>query len=348
MTEQNIPAEKVRELKAKYEYDTSGNPERLLDDLLHDLDALLPVQQPATGLLGRWAKHEEYGDVLITSDRVTENGRVCIVWKDGSGKDGAEEELTDVDSLTFPEQTTKPEEVPAGEAWLVDVDGEKYNAIKTTDRFPWWFFNPEINTHYGWGNSAITLIAPLTPERPVSDLQAKSTERALDRMKAKYDELEWEYKQAQAEITWLKAGNTPRIVATPERPGKDDLLWKYAILQQDYAHLEEECSDLQTRYDALDAKYREAQEKIKTLEQPSPVWRIEHDWRNLRGDEYIIDKNGDPVVTETKHWAGEPWYTDSLASVVPEYARFIVFPNKDAATPEAIEEAMKERDKERE
>ena len=274
MTEQNIPAEKVRELKAKYEYDTSGNPERLLADLLHDLDALLPVQQPTSGLLGRWAKHEEYGDVVCMWDRPDPEGNMHVRWVDESFPVATGRYYVPLSDLTFPEQTTKPEEVPAGEAWLVDVDGEKYNAVKTTDRFPWWFFNPEINTHYGWGNSSITLIAPLTPERPGTDLQAK--------------------------------------------------------------------------YDALDAKYREAREKIKTLEQPSPVWRIEHDWRNLRGDEYIIDKNGDPVVTETKHWAGEPWYTDSLASVVPEYARFIVFPNKDAATPEAIEEAMKERDKERE
>lgn len=251
MTDQNaIPAEKVRELAEKYD-NAPGNPDRLLVNAIADLRALLPAPpQPTGGLLGRWAKHDDYGDVVCMWDKPSRFGKMRVAHVSEGKTSGAEHWYAEFDSLTFPHQATKPEDVPAGEAWRVRHCGYgEFNAVKTSGPFPWLFFNPEFEEHDGFRNNSVTLISPLTPERP----------------------------------------------------GKGD---------------------------------------------EQPAWRIEHDWRNLRGDEYIIDKNGDPVVTETKHWAGEPWYTDGFAVGESNYAPFIVFPSKDAATPEAIKEAKKARDKE--
>lgn len=275
MTDQTIPADKVRELKAKYEYDTSGNPERLLDDLLHDLDALLPVQQPTSGLLGRWAKHPEHGDVVCIWDKPDVDGCMFVRWVGKNATGASDGVYAPLSSLTFPHQATRPEEVPAGEAWLVDVEysEESHKSIVALkDSFDFWRTSDDVTACNYWQDEEVTLIAPLTPERPESDLQAK--------------------------------------------------------------------------YDALDAKYREAVEKIKTLEQPSPVWRIEHDWLNLRVGEYIIDCEDDggvisEIIEHIVHFEGSGGNSTSKY-----YAPFIVFPSKDAATPEAIEEAMKERDKE--
>ena len=380
MNDQTIPAEKVRELKAKYEYDTSGNPERLLDDLLHDLDALLPVQQPTTGLLGRWAKHPEHGNVVCVAERPA-SGLVKIAFQDNCVLMSAKYATVALSDLTFPEQATKPEDVPAGEAWLVrDVDGREFNALKTSGTFPWRFFDGEEGGHDGHRNHAITLIAPLTPERPGKDDEGFLAEN--ERILAAYSEC------AEA----LQA--------------------RYDELDKSWCYLDGKYSTLREDYDALEAKYREAQEKIKTLEQPStprivateaeyaalpigsmfvdadddvwrkvlsgnwiqevsyqmlsdaklsgttrtvlrygwgdeqPVWRIEHNPDNLRVGEYIIDKDGD-TGTVAYRFGSTEWATDGDARGTDDYAPFIVFPSKDAATPEAIEEAKQARDKEK-
>lgn len=297
MTDHNtIPADKVRELKTKYEYDTSGDPERLLDHLLHDLDDLLPAPpQPTTGLLGRWAKHPEHGDVMCIWGKPDSSGHISVHWAKKGGFNDVEGRLVLLSELTFPEQTTRPEDVPAGEAWLVrHVDGTEFNAVKTNDPFPWLFFNTELNEHDSHRNRNITLIAPLTPERP----------------------------------------------------GEDDLLWKYASIQQDYAHLEEQYHDLGTEHEDLALELQKAQEKIKALEQPWPAWRIEHDHTNLRVGEYIIDQSGDDGTVTKKDEKRGWWLTDSMALGNKTEAPFIVFLSKEAATPEAIEEAKRARDKE--
>jgi len=194
--------------------------------------------------------------------------------------------------LTFPEQATKPEEVPAGEAWLVEQLGEGEQRAFKTDKDEWQTSSSNPLAVYNVPDDNITLISPLTPEHP----------------------------------------------------GKDNL---------------------QARYDALDAKYREAVEKIKTLEQAldnlhamkakwrvcgdeqpdQPAWRIEaHNPDNFRVGEYIIDIDGDSG-TVTPEWI-ELWDTDEDTFGARRFAPFIVFPNRDAATPEAIEEAKQARDKE--
>lgn len=290
MTDQ-IPAEKVRELTDKYEAAMPLDPNFLLSEIKADLRALLPTPpQPTTGLLGRWAKHPEHGDVVCTWDRPNTSGCMFVRWVAKNTAWSTTGDDVPLDSLTFPEQANRPEDVPAGEAWLVrDVDGREFNALKTSGTFPWRFFDGEEGGNDGHRNRAITLIAPLTPEHP----------------------------------------------------GKDDL---------------------QARYDALEEKYREAVRKIAELKQTvtrialrygwgeeqtkQPAWRIEHDPDNLRVGEYIIDIGGDDG-TLTRKW-GSYWDIDGDTYVAPCFAPFIVFPNKDAATPEAILEAKRARDKEME
>lgn len=76
-----------------------------------------------------------------------------------------------------------------------------------------------------------------------------------------------------------------------------------------------------------------------------PVWRIEHDWRNLRVGEYIIDIDGD-TGTVHKTATGDSLWCKGGASTNYVHGSWIVFPSKDVATPEAIEEAKNARDKE--
>lgn len=386
MTDQTIPAEKVRELAEKYD-NAPGNPDRLLVNAIADLRALLPSPpQPTTGLLGRWAKHPERGDVLCVTDEPFD-GQVHV-FHPHHGRGGSLGYLASMSDLTFPHQATKPEDVPADQPWLVDVNTAHvtaHNAVGMRYEDGGWHFL-YVEDGLDWDvcpDEGIALIAPLTPERP----------------------------------------------------GKDDLVWKYAILQQDYAHLEEECNDLQDRYDELEkrwnhlddlysargryldeleTKYQEAQARIKTLEQtstprtvateaeyaalpvgsvvhipngfpwtkdddgewksvplgiprssaeiseyniprtilrhgwgdeePKPVCRIEHDWRNLRVGEYIIDRDDD-TGTVLFHNKTTGAVTDWAARGIAFFAPFIVFPSKDAATPEAVAEAKKARDK---
>ena len=298
MTDQTSPTEKVQELATKYSGDVPTDPHFLLGEIKADLRALLPTPpQPTTGLLGRWAKHEEYGDVVCMWDRPDLEGNMHVRWVDESFPVATGRYYVPLSSLTFPDQTTRPEDVPAGEAWLVNLNRgviTRVVALKV-DRDAWKISDRSDSVVDLWSEEFVELICPLTPERPESDLQAK--------------------------------------------------------------------------YDALEDKHRKAVEKIKTLEQAldnlravggtwrvcdahpeesKPVWRIEHDWQNLRAGEYIIDKDGDTVVAETKHWMGELWYTDDLAFVAPERAPYIVFRNKYVATPEAIKEAKQARGKETE
>lgn len=287
MTDQNaIPAEKVRELAAKYDGDMPTDAHFLLGEIKADLRALLPTQQPTTGLLGRWAKHPEHGDVVCMWDRPDPEGKMHVRWVDESFPMSTGRYYVPLSDLTFPEQATKPEDVPAGEAWLVDVeDSEESHKSIVALKYACddWRTSDGVTNCIFWQDSEVTLLAPLTPERP----------------------------------------------------GKDDL---------------------QAKYDALEDKYREAVEYIAELKpanlhppfgtKTEPAWRIEHSPDNLRVGEYIIDIDGDDGAV-THEWRGR-WDTDGEAYGAPPFAPFIVFPSKDAATPEAILEAKKARGKEME
>lgn len=125
--------------------------------------------QPTTNLLGRWAKHAEYGDVLIASDKV-DDGYVSITVRDEFDRHGAVYDYVAIADLTFPEQTTRPEDVPVGEAWLVNAnDGigsaERVIAIKVNRRV--WASRSEGKTlERFWYDPEVTLITPLIPANP--------------------------------------------------------------------------------------------------------------------------------------------------------------------------------------
>lgn len=77
-----------------------------------------------------------------------------------------------------------------------------------------------------------------------------------------------------------------------------------------------------------------------------PAWRIEHEWWNLRVGEYMIDyEDYDGTVTHISPADRRPC-TDGLVGCTPQHSPWIVFPSKDAATPEAIKEAKRALDKE--
>ena len=102
-------------------------------------------------------------------------------------------------------------------------------------------------------------------------------------------------------------------------------------------HPEDEGHTLQTRVTRTVVRYGWGDEQ--------PAWRIEHDAKNLRVGDYIIDCVDDYGTVENIAETGTR-YTDGNALGKQRFAPFIVFTNKDAATPEAIAEAKKARDKE--
>lgn len=295
MTEQTIPAEKVREILKKLVDDGRGCPEQTLGAVEDSLRALFPAQQPTTGLLGRWAKHPEYGDVMCAWDKPGSMGVIPVRWMAENEIDGLCGTTVPLDSLTFPHQATRPADVPAGEAWLVDVDdllGESYKSIVALkDEHDAWWSRGELMTDFFWRDEEVTLICPLTPERP----------------------------------------------------GKDDLQAKYDVLEQKYAELDRKYFDLSVEL-SIEQQANGSRNDWGD-EQPEPAWRIEaHNPDNFRVGEYIIDIDGDSG-TVTPEWI-ELWDTDEDTFGARRFAPFIVFPNKAAATPEAVEEATNARDKE--
>lgn len=344
MTNQDtIPADKVRDILRRYD----GG---LTDQLENDLRALLPTPQPTTGLLGRWAKHPDYGDVMCVWDK-PKDGWINIYKRANNGVTGAEWYQIRFSDLTFPHQATKPADVPADQPWLVDVEAahvtEKNVMGVRNEDGDWRLYCREKAGVDYCTDEGITLVCPLTPERPETDLQAKSMERALDRMQAKYQE-------AQERIKELERASTPRTVTTEQEyvalpvGSKVSVDGETQTWEKTSAHgwksndrIENLCSNA-----FLGGTTRTVLRYGWGDEQPKPAWWIEHDWQNLKAGEYAIDKEGYDGIIRRKSDDGSYWLTDESWVFFPEYAPFIVFPSVDAATPEAIEEAKKARDKE--
>lgn len=357
MNDQTIPADKVREVADKYGRDSNVNPEMLLRQAIADLRALLPAPpQPTSGLFGKWAKHQEHGDVMCIWGKPDSSGHISVHWAKKGGFNDVEGRLVLLSELTFPHQATRPEDVPAGEAWRVrHCEGGEFNAVKTSGPFPWRFINPEIEEHDGFRDNSVTLIAPLTPERPASDLQAK-----YDELEQKYAELDRKYFDLSVELSIEQQANgsrndwgdeqpsIPRTVTTPEeydalpvgsqvRASSTAPIWQKSADGLWEADNGLTRSDLQNRDSRTVLRYGWGDEQT--------AWRIEaHNPDNFRVGEYIIDIDGDSG-TVTPEWI-ELWDTDEDTFGARRFAPFIVFPNKDVATPEAIKEANKARDKE--
>jgi len=341
MTEQTIPAEKVRELIEHFEGKDIGIESY---GIIGRFRALLPAQQPTSGLLGRWAKHPEHGDVVCVWDEPME-GHITVHYRYKDERTGTLYDQVPLDSLTFPHQATKPEEVPAGEAWLVDVNATHFKAEKATgfrdEDGGWLIVHVEKESEIAWDDcydKHITLISPLTPERP-----------RKDDLQAKYDVMEDKYREASEGIEVLSQDGTPCTVTTkaeyialPEgsvaaQPGELDV-----YIKNDFGGWDR----LNTTASFPNADLAGTTRTVLRYGwgDEQPAWRIEHRSDNLCVGEYIIDIDGDDGAV-THEWRGR-WDTDGDAYGAPPFAPFIVFPNKDAATPEAILEAKKARDKE--
>lgn len=125
--------------------------------------------QPTSNLLGRWAKHPECGDVLITSDKAYGECIDVSVY-DSDWLTGSFHKRVQRGELTFPEQTTCPEDVPVGGAWLINVDDlgsiiKQAVAIKISENC--WVVKLEEMPHIrAFGDRHVTLITPLVPANP--------------------------------------------------------------------------------------------------------------------------------------------------------------------------------------
>lgn len=152
-----------------------------LAEQIEQLEDQINNAQPTTGLLGRWAKHPQYGDVLITIDRPLDSRGISTVRLSDNMEGGAAHRLVNIDDLDFPDQTTRPEDVPVGEAWLVDA----HNGNDHQPNTPALKINPclwvtparETADENEWHNWEITLIAPLIPVRPHDTPETVTTEK---------------------------------------------------------------------------------------------------------------------------------------------------------------------------
>lgn len=134
-----------------------------LAEQIEQLREQLNNTRPTTGLLGRWATHPELGDVLVVVDRQIDRGLIHVRYPSDTTGDGAQDGYVNLDSLTFPEQTTRTQDVPVGEAWLVDA----HNGNDHQPNTPALKINPnlwvtparETADENEWHNWEITLIA---------------------------------------------------------------------------------------------------------------------------------------------------------------------------------------------
>ena len=134
--------------------------------------------KPTMGLFGRWAKHPGYGDVLITVDKPAGDGFVWFAFRE-DGKRGQLTSKSHIARLTFPEETIRPEDVPVGEAWLVNIDDGDTRAygvvaLKTEDDGNW--CTRELNDYCTWYDDEITLVSPLVPARPTEPVTVTTEE----------------------------------------------------------------------------------------------------------------------------------------------------------------------------
>lgn len=174
---------------------------KTLAEQIKQLQDQLNNTQPTTGLLGRWARHEEYGHVLIASQHANKHGGLFVAYPDDGFPDGADGRYVDQRDLSFPEQTTRPEDVPVGEAWLVTTcDGvrvEKNVVAFKLNKHLWVTGDMEGRTAEAtWLNDEVELITHLIPARPHDTPETVTTEEEYEALPegsvvAKNEERAW-------------------------------------------------------------------------------------------------------------------------------------------------------------
>ena len=161
---------------------------KYLAERIERLEDQINNAHPPTGLLGRWATHPEYGDVLI-ADEKSDNGLIQIVYLSSISRGGTYSRTVNIDDLEFPDQTTRPEDVPVGAAWLVDaVDADDADnsrthtpAVKKSKDFWVTGLGSERGTSI-WRDSEITLITPLIPAHPQDKPETVTTEDEYEQL----------------------------------------------------------------------------------------------------------------------------------------------------------------------
>lgn len=154
--------------------------EKQLDRLTEKITVLkmeIEADRPTTGLLGRWATNRDGKQVLITADSPVGGWiETAHATADGTTCEKAEQ----FDTLTFPDQTTRPQDVPVGEAWLIDADAgdaSTTNAPAVKESTGLWITGE--NNEGGvraWSDNEVTLITPLIPARPQETPETVTTE----------------------------------------------------------------------------------------------------------------------------------------------------------------------------
>lgn len=144
---------------------------------IEQLEEQLNNAQPTTGLLGLWATNRDGKRVLITTDRPVDGWiETTYVNPDGTTREKAEQ----LDSLSFPDQTTRPEDVPVGEAWLVSAhdgfDSQPNTPALKIGLDLWVTPIRGAADESEWHNHEITLITPLIPARPQDVPETVTTE----------------------------------------------------------------------------------------------------------------------------------------------------------------------------
>ncbi|MDK8889870.1 hypothetical protein QQA05_00375 [Corynebacterium macclintockiae] len=157
---------------------------KALAEQIEQLEDQINNAQPTTGLLGRWAKHPQYGDVLITMDRPLDSRAIGIMFLSANMEGGVAYRRVNIDDLDFPDQTTRPQDVPVGEAWLVDAtDGysNQHNTPALKIGASLWVTPIQgTNDENEWHNYEITLITPLIPARPQGTPETVTTEEEYE------------------------------------------------------------------------------------------------------------------------------------------------------------------------
>ena len=149
-----------------------------LEEKIDQLEEQLNNAEPTTGLLGQWATNRHGKRVLITTDRPVDGWiETTFVSPDGTTSEKAEQ----FDSLIFPDQTTRPQDVPVGEAWLVDADGIHNSVVALKVGHDAWKVGHNVEPIVAaWSDEYITLITPLIPARPQDTPETVTTEEEYE------------------------------------------------------------------------------------------------------------------------------------------------------------------------
>lgn len=152
-----------------------------LAEQIEQLEEQINSARPTSGLLGRWATNRDGKQVLITTDRPVDGWiETTYVNPDGTTREKAEQ----LDSLSFPDQATRPQDVPVGEAWLVNAADEDHRldniaALKVYEDM-WETGGRDGGLSMEWDDNEVELITPLIPARPQDTPETVTTEEEYE------------------------------------------------------------------------------------------------------------------------------------------------------------------------